>query len=47
VNQKKFLIELKRRNVSESRDCKRAGDADQHLTQDANLHVVHKQGDPL
>jgi hypothetical protein len=29
VNPKKFLIELKRRNVSESRDRKRGHDADQ------------------
>jgi transcription elongation GreA/GreB family factor len=47
VNPKKFLIELKRRNISESRDRKRARDADQHLTQNSNLHVVHQQGDPL
>jgi len=47
VNPKKFLIELKRRNIPESRDRKRARDADQHRIRDFNLHVVHEQGDPL
>jgi len=47
VNPKKFMIELKRRNISESRDRKRARDADQHLTQDYNLHIVNEQSDPL
>jgi len=47
VNLKKFLIELKRGNISESRDRKQARDADQHRTQDSNLHVVNAQGDPL
>ncbi len=41
------MIELKRRNISESRDRKRARDADQHLTQDYNLHIVNEQSDPL
>ena len=45
MNPQKFLIELKRRNISESRDRKRARDADQHRTQDSNLHVVNEQGD--
>jgi hypothetical protein len=47
VNPKKFLMELKRRNISESRDRKRARDADQHRTQDSNLHIVNQQGEPL
>jgi hypothetical protein len=47
VNPKRFLIELKRRNISESRDRKRASDADQHRTQDSNLHIVHQHRESL
>ncbi len=47
MNPKKFLMELKRRNISESRDRKRARDAYQHRTQDSNLHVAHEEGDAL
>jgi hypothetical protein len=47
VNPKKFLIELKRRNISESRDSKRARDADGHRTQDSNMHVVNEQRNAL